>query len=49
MKHINDGISLEDIANTHKRTVGSVKNRIMTNALNIMKENEGMSRTGELR
>ena len=38
MKHINDGMSLEDIANTHKRTVGGVKNRIMTNALNIMKE-----------
>ena len=43
MKHINDGMSLEDIANTHKRTVGGVKNRIMTNALNIMKENESMS------
>ena len=43
MKHINEGMSLEDIANTHKRTVGGVKNRIMTNALNIMKENEGMS------
>jgi hypothetical protein len=38
MKHINNGISLEDIANTHKRTVGGVKIRIMTNALNIMKE-----------
>lgn len=38
MKHINEGMSLEDIANTHKRTVGGVKNRIMTNALNIMKE-----------
>jgi len=37
-EHINDGMSLEDIANTHKRTVGGVKNRIMTNALNIMKE-----------
>ena len=43
MKHINEGMSLEDIANTHKRTVGGVKNRIMTNALNIMKENESMS------
>ena len=43
MKHINEGMSLEDTANTHKRTVGGVKNRIMTNALNIMKENESMS------
>ena len=38
MNRIKDGMSLEDIANTHKRTVGGVKNRIMTNALNIMKE-----------
>lgn len=38
MNRIKDGMSLEDIANTHKRTVGGVKNRIMTNALNILKE-----------
>ena len=38
MKHLNDGMSLEDIAKTHQRTVIGVKNRIMTNALNIMKE-----------
>jgi hypothetical protein len=38
MNRIKDGMSLEDIANTHKRTVSGVKNRIMTNALNIMKE-----------
>ena len=38
MKHLNDGMSLEDIAKTHQRTVIGVKNRIMTNALHIMKE-----------
>ena len=38
MNRIKDGVSLEDIANTHKRTVSGVKNRIMTNALNILKE-----------
>jgi hypothetical protein len=38
MKHLNDGMSLEDIAKIHQRTVSGVKNRIMLNALNIMKE-----------
>jgi hypothetical protein len=38
MNRIKDGMSLEDIANIHKRTVSGVKNRIMTNALNILKE-----------
>ena len=40
MNRINEGISLEDIAKTHQRTIIGVKNRIMTNALNIMKEKE---------
>jgi hypothetical protein len=43
MKHINDGMSLEDIAKTHQRTIIGVKNRIMANVLNIMKENTSMS------
>jgi hypothetical protein len=40
MNRINDGMSLEDIAKTHLRTVTAVKSRIMSNALNIMKEKE---------
>ena len=38
MNRHNDGMSLEDIAKTHQRTLIGVKNRIMANALNIMKE-----------
>ena len=48
MKRINEGMSLEDIAKTHQRTIIGVKNRIMANALHIMKENK-MSRAGEPR
>ena len=40
MKRINEGMSLEDIAKTHQRTIIGVKNRIMANALHIMKENK---------
>jgi hypothetical protein len=40
MKRINDGMSLEDIAKNHQRTITAVKSRVMMNALNIMKEKE---------
>lgn len=40
MKQINEGMNLEDIAKSHQRTVTAVKYRIMSNALNIMKEKE---------
>jgi hypothetical protein len=40
MNRIKDGMSLEDIAKTHQRTIIGVKNRIMANALHIMKENK---------
>ena len=40
MKHVNDAMSLEDIAKTHQRTITAVKTRIMVNALHIMKEKE---------
>ena len=48
MKRINEGMNLEDIAKTHQRTITAVKSRVMSNALNIMKENK-MSRAGEPR
>ena len=38
MNRINEGMSLEDIAKIHQRTITAVKSRIMSNALNIMKE-----------
>lgn len=40
MKRVSGHMDLEDIAKEHQRTISGVKSRIMTIALNIMKDQE---------